>query len=158
MKTRRRMNIGVAYVALLVAVTGCSLDANGAAQDTQKIPRCPVFSVSGPTVIAFFDYEGEKDPNAGDALDDFQFSWQGVRSLVDPAAIRLHECYQRSFDVEVRGGRRRRVDATGVGYYLIAPGKDPRIERGVATDGDLIGVMKDYFGHQVVEKALAKPR
>jgi Small protein A (tmRNA-binding) len=133
-------------------------NAYAADQDAQKIPRCPVFRVSAPTVIAFFDYQGgRKIPESDDALDDFQFSWQGVRSLVEPAAIRLHECYQRSFEVEVRG-RRHRVDATGIGYYLVAPGKDPRIERGVATDDDLIDIMKDYFGPQVVDKARAKPR
>jgi hypothetical protein len=82
-------------------------NAYAADQDAQKIPRCPVFRVSAPTVIAFFDYQGgRKIPESDDALDDFQFSWQGVRSLVDPAAIRLHECYQR------RSRWRYEVDAT----------------------------------------------
>lgn len=33
-----------------------------------------------------------------------------------------------------------------VGYYLISPGKKPRIEYGVMTDTDLLQVAKDYFG------------
>jgi len=33
-----------------------------------------------------------------------------------------------------------------VGYYLVAPGKKPRIEYGAMTDADLLKVANEYFG------------
>jgi hypothetical protein len=36
--------------------------------------------------------------------------------------------------------------AKGVGYYLVEPGKKPRIEYGVMTDADLLRVANEYFG------------
>jgi len=33
-----------------------------------------------------------------------------------------------------------------VGYYLIVPGKNPRIEYGIMTSTDLLQVANDYFG------------
>jgi hypothetical protein len=39
-----------------------------------------------------------------------------------------------------------RPGKVGVGYYLVAPGKDPRVEYGVMTDADLLQLAKEYFG------------
>jgi hypothetical protein len=33
-----------------------------------------------------------------------------------------------------------------VGYYLVAPGRKPRVEYGVMTDADLLQVADEYFG------------
>ena len=76
--------------------------------------------------------------------------------MVDQSVVRLHECYRRSFEVEIRGQRRR--FSGNVGYYLITLDKDPRVEQGVVTDDDLIRIMKEYFGEEVMNRALAHRR
>jgi hypothetical protein len=34
----------------------------------------------------------------------------------------------------------------GVGYFFIAPGKEPHVEYGVMTDADLLDAARKYFG------------
>ena len=61
--------------------------------------------------------------------------------------IDFKELYVRSFRIHISGTDvvfRPKSDA--VGYYLIAPGKKPRIEYGVMTDSDLLVAAKRYFG------------
>ena len=124
-------------------------------QEPVKAPACETYKISGPTVIAFFQYEGcEKQPHCEDALDSFQYYLVGLLARLDKSAVRFHECYQGSFEVEV-GGRRTTFTHEGVGYYLIVPGKPPHIERGVQLESDLVRLMTEYFGPDVVGKALA---
>ena len=118
----------------------------------------PVFNVSGPTVVAFFDYaSGGNDPNADAALHDFQYVLRELRDVLDESVVRVHECYLPSFEVELRG-ERRRLSEHGVGYCLISPDKEPRVEREVITQADLIRLMKDYFGPDIMSRALARRR
>jgi len=54
---------------------------------------------------------------------------------------------ERSF--QTRTGAKVRTFQTGkagVGYYFIAPGKEPHVEYGVMTDEDLLVVARKYFG------------
>ena len=105
----------------------------------------------GPTVVAFFEPanpgKGEKDPDANEASADFQFYARNVREPFRKEGIEFHELYTRSF--QLREGKKlttfRPVKAD-VGYYLVAPGKKPRIEYGVMTDADLLQVANQYFG------------
>jgi hypothetical protein len=111
----------------------------------------PLVVVRGPTVVAFCQpitqAELAKNPDANEALADFQLYAKQVREPLRKAGIEFHELYASSF--RLRFGKRlatfRPVKAD-IGYYLVAPGKKPRIEYGVMTDNHLLGVAKEYFG------------
>src|SRR5215510_1520833 len=128
-------------ILLLVAMAG-ALDAVAA--------ETPV-EVKRPTVVAFFepvsDKELEKHPDTNEALADFQEYVSRSKDPLERAGVDFHVVYARSF--QVRNGsqtRTFRLGKIGVGYYLVGPGRRPRIEQGVMTDADLFQVVHDYFG------------
>jgi uncharacterized protein YecT (DUF1311 family) len=110
----------------------------------------PVVAVAGPTIVAFFpvtEAELQKDADTNEALADFQFYAKKVREPLKKIGIEFAEVYANSFRVRI--GQEVTVftpTKENVGYYLIVPGKKPRIEYGVMTDTDLVQVAKDYFG------------
>jgi uncharacterized protein YecT (DUF1311 family) len=110
----------------------------------------PVVVVAGPSIVAFFPVtkaELQKDADANEALADFQLYAQQVREPLKKIGIEFSEVYARSFRVRI--GQEVTVftpTKENVGYYLIVPGKKPRIEYGVMTNTDLLQVAKDYFG------------
>ena len=111
----------------------------------------PIVVVQGPTVVAFFpptsDAELEKDADANEALDDFQFYASRVRGPLKTAGIHFHELYTHSFLVRIgKVSTTFRPAKVKVGYYFVVPGKKPRIEYGVMTDADLLQVANEYFG------------
>lgn len=105
----------------------------------------------GPTVVAFFEpvtqAKLDKDPDTNEALADFQLYAANVRRPLMNSGIEFHELYAHSFRLRVGNQlitfRPAKMD---VGYYLIAPGKKPRIEYGVITDADLLHLANEYFG------------
>jgi uncharacterized protein YecT (DUF1311 family) len=109
-----------------------------------------VVVVAGPTVVAFFSVtkaELRKDADNNEALADFQFYAQRVRDPFKKIGVEFEEVYGHSFRVRI--GQEVTVftpTKENVGYYLIIPGKKPRIEYGVMTDSDLFQFAKDYFG------------
>ena len=113
--------------------------------------KTPLVVAAGRTVVAFFpwvrDSELQKDADTNEALSDFQLYASRVREPLKRAGVEFHELYTRSFRVRV--GKAVHVFRPGkveVGYYLIVPGKEPRIEYGVMTDTDLLQVANQYFG------------
>jgi hypothetical protein len=110
----------------------------------------PVVVVAGPTVVAFFlvtKTELQQDADTNEALADFQFYAKEVREPLKKKEIKLQEAYAQSF--KVRNGQEATVfrPAKGnVGYYLIVPGKNPRIEYGIMTSTDVLQVANEYFG------------
>jgi hypothetical protein len=106
--------------------------------------------VNRPTVVAFFlpvtSAELNADPDTNEALSDFQLYATKVRKPLNDAGIGFKEIYAKSFQVQ-RGTRITtfRPGKVDVGYYFVAPGKEPRIEYGVLTDADLLQVAKEYF-------------
>lgn len=111
----------------------------------------PVIDIRGPTVIAFFppvtQAELEKDPDTNEALADFQVYARKVREPLRKAGIAFHELYAHSF--RIRMGMKLTTFRPGkieVGYYLVAPGKEARVEHGVLTDVDILEVANEYFG------------
>jgi hypothetical protein len=83
-----------------------------------------------------------------EALADFQFYAGKDKEVLRTRGIKFREVYALSFQIRI-GGQTTIVKAErfkyGVGYYLIAPGRPPRIEDGVMSDGDLLGVAEKYF-------------
>jgi hypothetical protein len=120
---------------------------NSANRGSRQATPC---RVRGPTVVAFFDpvtqEELEKDPDTNEALADFEVYAKKVRNPLREAGIEFHELSAHSF--RLRLGKRLITfrPAKGVGYYLVEPGKKPRIEYGVMTDADLLKVANEYFG------------
>jgi hypothetical protein len=109
----------------------------------------PLVEVRGPTVVAFFkpvtQQELEKDPDTNESLADFQIYARKVSGPLSEAGLEFHELRAHSFRLRV--GKRLTTfrPAKVVGYYLVEPGKKPRIEYGVMTDIDLLKVAKEYF-------------
>jgi hypothetical protein len=135
----KRLSLAIACVAL------CFLMATGSAE------KQPIIAVRGPTVVAFFESVSQaqldKDPDTSEALADFQLYARSVREPFRKAGIEFHELYAHSF--QLRAGKRLttfRPAKVKVGYYLVAPGRKPRIEYGVMTDADLLKAAKEYFG------------
>jgi hypothetical protein len=126
------------------------------AQQPVAIPACEVYEIAGPTVIAFLDYaNGRTQPGFNDALADFQWFLRRLHERLDQSVIRVQECYQPSFEIRLAGKQQYfKVGKEGVGYYLVAPGTDPRVEHEIVTDNDLIEIMEKYFGKQIVDRAL----
>jgi len=131
--------------AIACAALCCLTVAAGSAE------KQPVIAVRGPTVVEFFEpvpqTQLDKDPDASEALADFQLSARNVREPFRKAGIEFHEVYAYSF--QLREGKRMttfRPAKVKVGYYLVAPGMKPRIEYGVMTDPDLLQLAHEYFG------------
>jgi hypothetical protein len=113
----------------------------------QGISHIPVIQIQKGTIIAFYTPAKAADADSNEALSDFQFYADQVKQPLSKLGIDFKEIYVRSFRLHRSGGDivfRPKSDA--VGYYLIAPGKRPRIEYGVRTDVDLIVLAKRYFG------------
>lgn len=126
-----------------------------AAAPAPTVPQCGPYAVVGPTVIAFFGYAvTASDPNADEALADFQFYLGPIRKRYEGSRISIAECYRNEFVVSV-GGKPKRFESgkQHVGYYLVRPGAEPLVVYGVNTDDDLLAVMKGYFGEAAVASA-----
>jgi hypothetical protein len=136
---KRPMSV-IAYFVL------CAFTAAPVAAEKQ-----PVVVVRGPTVVAFFEpvpqAKLEKDPDANESLADFQLYARNARAPLSRAGIEFHELYTHSFRLRIGNKLTTfRPIKADVGYYLVAPGKKPRIEYGVMTDSDLLQVANTYFG------------
>ena len=113
----------------------------------QSRETLPTITADKPTIIAFFDGMAIATNEDSEALSDFEFYAEQAGPalqragidfrVVDGSSFRIH-CRQRTLTF--------RAGPTKVGYYLIAPGKEPHIEYGVMTDTDLIDLAGKYFG------------
>jgi len=117
--------------------------------------QIPVFEVKKPTVIAFFHpvTDDELNSNAGlnEVLSDFQYHLRGARVRLEEAGITVHEIYTRSFTVKLPTSTTIfKPTGDAVGYYLIVPGKNPKIVYGVMTDSDLLFIANKYFGKKII--------
>jgi len=111
-------------------------------------PATPTFVVRSPTVLAFFPPVTQEDLRDGnETLNDFQFYASQLRDAFARLGIDFEEVYARSFRVTT-GGKTTifKPGRVGVGYYLIAPGKRPRIEHGIEAAAGLPQIAKEYFG------------
>jgi uncharacterized protein YecT (DUF1311 family) len=131
---------GAALACLLV------LDVSLVAAAQQQ----PVVIVAGPTIVAFFPVtkaELQNNADTGEALADFQLYAKQVREPLKKAGIDFSEVYSHSFRIRIgQEATVFRPTKDDAGYYLIVPGKKPRIEYGVMTDSDLLQVAREYFG------------
>jgi hypothetical protein len=142
-------------IALIASCAAPPPEASGEPQLGNVGQTCEAYGISGPTVVAFMDPTGRtNEPYVADLLADFQRSVRRARDQIDSQRISLHECYRRSFVVVVGDRRHEFKGDKSVGYYFISPSREPRVEYDVMTDADLIDVMKEYFGPDVMASAL----
>ena len=136
-------------LTLACAIVTCSFHCGG--QSHANKPH--VVRVDGPTVVAFWKFDRQKDPalaegEEGESLSDFQFYAGNEKDLFAKRGIHFYEIYGTSFTLKVKNQtsivRAKQFD-DGVGYYLIAPGKEPQIIKGVMTDSDLLQLAEKYF-------------
>jgi hypothetical protein len=110
----------------------------------------PVFDVRQPTILAFFTPVTKAELNDGEtneSLADFQYYAKRIRQPLQQEGIEFHEVYARSFQLRI--GKTLitfHPEKADVGYYLVSPGKKPRVEYGVLTDTDLLEIAHKYFG------------
>jgi hypothetical protein len=135
----------IAWIFLLAAVWA----GMGNAQEGAR-PE-PVFVIHGPTIVAFFapaigpELKNESDLN--EALSDFQLYYGQASAPLRKAGIDFPDTNTLSFRVRIgKRLRRYRMSKIGVGYFFIAPGKEPHIEYGVMTDANLLDAARKYFG------------
>ena len=116
----------------------------------QTAAEIPTYAITGPTVIAFFapvtDAELEKNPDTNEALSDFQLYASQVAPRMKRAGIHFEVASAVRFRLKNAGVTHTFTPAkTFVGYYLVAPGKKPRVEYGVLDDLSLMEIAKQYF-------------
>lgn len=137
----RKLSLLAAILILLSPVGNPSLQAS---------IETPVFDVVRPTILAFFTPSSHmNDPGTGanDTLSDFQVYLNKAKDTLQRSGIDIQEVYARSFKVRVGATTTTyQTKKAGVGYYLVFPGRKPRIEYGLMSDTDLIRVADEYFG------------
>jgi hypothetical protein len=141
-----RYKCGIRVLSIFAAVLAGLLCGTLAAAG----PKQPTIDIRQPTIVAFFPPVTKEDLDEGEtneALSDFQHYAALVRQPLQNAGIRFEEVYERSFRMRSGGRVTTFHPAKGkVGYYLVAPDKKPRIEYGVMTNSDLVGIAREYFG------------
>ena len=147
-KLRRRLASMKQFIGILLFIAVCV--GVGNSQESSAGSQ-PVFVIHGPTIVAFFALATEKgkenDPNVNEVLSDFQLYYSQASAPLQKAGIDFPDTNSRSFRIcigkKVRGYRMSKI---GVGYFFIAPGKEPHVEYGVMTDADLLDAARKYFG------------
>lgn len=140
---RMKQFIGILlFIAVYVGV-GDSQESSAGSQ--------PVFVIHGPTIVAFFALATEKgkenDPNVNEALSDFQLYYSQASAPLQKAGVDFPNTNTLSFRICIgKKVQRYRMSKIGVGYFFIAPHKEPHIEYGVMTDADLLDAARKYFG------------
>jgi hypothetical protein len=111
----------------------------------------PLIVVTGPTIVAFRVPVGvgelEKNENASEALADFQVYADRASEPLKKAKVDFRVVYAEAF--QIRDGKKLvtfRTTTVGIGYYFVAPGMKPAVERGVMTHTDLFDCVRKYFG------------
>jgi len=126
--------------------------------DTAASARAPIdtFVIRRPTVIAFFVPGYPKDADNDEALGDFQLYASQSSKRMQAAGIVFLTTSSSKFRVQV-GGNSRFFEAKKIlcGYYLIAPGIEPKVQYGVMTDDDLMDLAARTF--HLVRKGQAGP-
>ena len=136
--------IGAALLPLVVGLL------TGATQPT----TVPTYVIQKPTIIAFFppttDAELEKNPDLNEVLGDFQLYAYQAGPRLKKAGINFEVASAIIFRVK-NGGvvHTFKTGKVGVGYYFVAPGKQPNVEYGVHDDLDILEIARKYFQLQI---------
>lgn len=120
------------------------------AWSAQNPPGKVALVVRGPAVVAFFpavdEQKTQRDIDTVAALDDFRHYAAKVSPILSQRGITFKQVYAGEFRITTGRKTRQFRPARPVGYYLILPGRSPRVHYGVATDADLLHFVDGYFG------------
>jgi hypothetical protein len=134
----------IVLILLFVAMCACT----GNAQKTSK--PVTIFVIHHPTIIAFFPItqaEADSGEDNAEALDDFNYYIFKVDKRLQRAGISIQITNALSFQIQTEKKLVTfRPKKTDLGYYFIAPGKEPHIEYNVMTDDDILDAARKYFG------------
>jgi hypothetical protein len=132
------------WPALSVWLASCLMAsvAPAAEQETR-------FVITGPTLISFFlGYADEEilADGGNEALNDFVYYLPAAEDTLKAAGVHVHSVFKaKNFQVKM-GSRWLTVKPReDVGYYFITPGREPRLELGVADTETIIDFARDYF-------------
>lgn len=119
------------------------------------------FVITGPTLISFFlNYTDEETRSEGnEALNDFLFYLPAAEDKLKEAGVQVHAVFKVDhFQMKV-GSKWRTVKPRGydVGYYFIAPGREPHIEIGVEDTESILIAAGKYFRLKALPRGLAYP-
>jgi metallo-beta-lactamase class B len=119
-----------------------------------KSPTLPEVTISGPTVIAFWEVPPSDsvlvaDPMLASALDQQQYYWAGTRDGLTDLGVMALDQPGRHF--RVRDEVRDQLfvappDSAVVGYLLVAPGRAFRAIYRVQQPEDLLAAVRSFFG------------
>lgn len=90
--------------------------------------------------------ELDKNPDMNEALSDFQLYVSKAGPRLTAAGVDFEVASSTRFRIKI--GSATRVFKAGrisVGYYFIAPERQPHIEYGVMTDDDIVETAGKYF-------------
>jgi biotin operon repressor len=136
----KRASLAVLFV-FIFAWLGCW---QGIAQTS------PVFVIDKPTILAFFPItqtEVDSHEDAGEALSDFDWYVSLAAKRLKNAGISIQVVNAPSFQIQM--GKKTvtyQPKKDEIGYYFVAPGKKPHIERNVMTGEDILDAARKYFG------------
>lgn len=125
---------------LALALVPGALHAQAA--DTASVP------VRGPTVVACFEPVTQEEADSGsdtaEALDDWEWYWATEHDALVAHGVAAETRMTRWVKLAYPG-RLRLVRCPGNGYVLAAPGRLPKVMRGVETDDGLLAEAAKYF-------------
>ncbi len=125
--------------------TACDVAALPAASGGAQ----PAFLITGPVIIAFYP-DGQDSTGKdlrGESLAEFKERTARALGPLEELGVILLVTHAPSFQIQV-GTERKTVRLNGgrsFGYYLVVPGKRPKIQYGPVTD--VLQLARDYFGY-----------
>lgn len=125
----------------------CAVPASGRSLRAQAADTAAVV-VRGPVVVACFEpvtqAQVDRDADLATTLDDWQWHWsESARSLRSHGVVA--EARMAAWVKLATPQRLRLVRCPGVGYVFAAPGRLPRVLRGVTAGTDLLDAAAAYF-------------
>ncbi|MHB1222653.1 MAG: hypothetical protein ACYC2G_01195 [Gemmatimonadaceae bacterium] len=124
----------LAFVLLPGLAFGVGAATAGAQERAAPDPP-PIVSVTGPSVIAFWQVPAsdsvlDADPGLASALDDQQYYWAGSRAPLEAAGIAALDQPGRTFRLREPGRSwlfAADPDSSEIGYLVVRPGYRPRV-------------------------------
>jgi hypothetical protein len=120
------------------------------------------FVITGPTLISFFlNYTDEETKTEGnEALNDFLFYLPAAEDKLKEAGVHVNTVFKVD-RFQVKAGSKWRTikppRGRDVGYFFIAPGREPHIELGVEDTESILIAAGDYFRLNALPRRLAYP-
>ena len=110
--------------------------------------------VDRPVLVAFFattQAQVDSSDDAGEALSDFQHYLPAIKRGLDSLGVALRAQYTDTVRYVVEGRAQTWTpakDSADVGYLLLRPDAEPRVQYAVATTDDVLDQVKEWLGRK----------